>query len=66
MTPTTIVRCEDCGSPAPAAAAGWLRCPACDTAYCPTCPPEHRNCDHGECDSTQACTVCGSTCLVDL
>jgi hypothetical protein len=66
MTPATITLCADCGSPAPASSAGWLRCPTCDTVYCPACPSAHRIVEHGECDSTQACTVCGATCLVEL
>jgi hypothetical protein len=66
MTPATIVLCEDCGSAAPAAPGGWLRCPSCDAAYCPVCPSSHRITEHGECDSTQVCTACGSTCLVDF
>lgn len=66
MTPATITRCADCAAPAPVSATGWLRCPSCDAVFCPTCPVEHRIPDHGECDSTKACTVCGSTCLVDL
>lgn len=64
--PATIVRCVDCDAPATTGSTGWLRCPNCDAAYCPTCPAQHRVVDHGECDSTKACTACGSTCLVEL
>jgi hypothetical protein len=66
MMPATIALCADCRTPAPERPAGWLRCPSCETVYCSTCPSEHRIVEHGECDSTQACTVCGSTCLVEL
>lgn len=65
MKSATIVRCQDCRAPAPEDGAGWLRCPTCDAVYCPVCPSSHRVVDHGECDSTQVCTACGATCLVD-
>ncbi len=67
MTPATLVRCQDCGSPVPEVANSWLRCPDCDRAYCPTCPSNHRTIAmaHGECDSTQACVVCGAIFLID-
>lgn len=67
MPSATIVRCQDCGVPVPESAAGWLRCPDCDRAFCPDCPSAHRQITmiHGECDSTQACPFCGAICLVD-
>ena len=66
MTPTTLVRCADCSTTAPEVPQGWLRCPNCDVAFCPTCARAHHETATGECDSTAACTACGYTCLVEL
>lgn len=64
--PATIIRCVDCDTPVGEGSSGWLRCPICDAAYCSTCPAGHRVAEHGECDSTKACTMCGYTCLVEV
>jgi len=66
MTPTTLIRCLDCGTTPPDGAVGWLRCPNCGTVFCADCATAHHQSSTGECDSTAACTVCRYTCLVEL